>query len=59
MRSPLRLVVPGVLVLAIACTTASSTTSTPSHSAAPTSGSPITTQSHGLKTLKHLIFIVQ
>src|SRR6478609_10428305 len=57
MRSPLRLVLVGVLVLAIACTASSVATQSPS--SGPTSGSPITTQSHGLETLKHLIFIVQ
>src|SRR6476646_1090794 len=57
MRSPFRLVLVVVLVLAIACTASSVATQSPS--SGPTSGSPITTQSHGLKTLKHLIFIVQ
>src|SRR6478672_11664006 len=60
MRPPLRLVLVGVLVLAIACTAASSTTShSQSSSSGSSSASPITTRSHGLKTLKHLIFIVQ
>src|SRR4051794_18667034 len=53
MRSPLRLVLPGVLVLAVACPTGSPTTSS------ETSGSPITPPPRGLKTLKHLIFIGQ
>jgi phospholipase C len=44
-----------MLVLVIACTATGS--STPGSSSAP--GSPIMAQSHGLKTLKHLIFIVQ
>src|SRR6188472_2719624 len=58
MRSPLRLVLASVLVLAIACTAASTTTSTRSTSTSTPTPSP-TTQTHGLKTLKHLIFIVQ
>src|SRR6476646_2882305 len=57
MRSPFRLVLVVVLVLAIACTASSVATQSPS--SGPTSGSPITTQSHGINTLKHLIFIVQ
>jgi phospholipase C len=58
MRSPLRLVLAGVLVLAIACTAATSSETT---APAPTSTSPaaITAQTHGFRTLKHLIFIVQ
>jgi phospholipase C len=58
MRSPLRLVLAGVLLLAIACTTATTTTTTSSTSN-ESPGSPITSQTHGLKTLEHLIFIVQ
>src|SRR6478672_5610354 len=57
MRSPLRLVLAGALVLAVACTAATTTSSTPTSTSASTP-SP-TTQTHGLKTLKHLIFIVQ
>lgn len=55
MRSPLRLVLAGALVLAVACTAATTTTSTSTSTPTP---SP-TTQTRGLKTLKHLIFIVQ
>src|SRR4051794_29371236 len=59
MRSPLRLVLAVVLVLAIACTAASSATSTQSQTPSVASGSPLTTRAQGLKTLTHLIFIVQ
>ena len=61
MRSPLRLVLVAALVLAIACTAASTTSSTRSQTSPSTSSSPTPTavQAHGLKTLKHLIFIVQ
>jgi phospholipase C len=55
-------VLAGVLVLAIACTAAATTASTRTQSSTSTSSSPTpstTTQAHGLKTLKHLIFIVQ
>jgi len=55
MRSPLRLVLAGALVLAVACTAATTTTSTSTSTPTPSA----TTQTRGLKTLKHLIFIVQ
>ena len=55
MRSPLRLMLAGALVLAVACTAATTTTSTSTSTSTP---SP-TTQTRGLKTLTHLIFIVQ
>jgi len=59
MRSPLRLVLAGVLVLAIACTAASTTSSSQTQSSSSSASPTPTTQAHGLKTLKHLIFIVQ
>ena len=57
MRSPLRLVLAGVLVLALACTAAR--TDTTVRPPASTSPAAITAQTHGINTLKHLIFIVQ
>src|SRR5690349_8433304 len=59
MRSPLRLMLAGALVLAIACTAATTTTSTQTKRSVSTSTSPSPVQAHGLKTLQHLIFIVQ
>src|ERR1044072_5986339 len=60
MRSPRRLALSSVLLVAAACAPATTTTTPPpSPPSSQSPGSSIATQAHGLKTLKHLIFIVQ